>query len=131
MAVVSSTITTPNVPPCIPGPSGLHAEAAVESSGSSLDADAGDLHAVTSSTIATAGGGESTSNGSDNTPKRPRKRPRHSEGWKGNVAKAKSAKGEAYVSPTTGKMVAARESGPACQCKRKCYDAFSSADLLK
>jgi hypothetical protein len=89
---------------------------------------------VTSSTIAAAGGGESTSNGSDNTPKRPRKCPRHSEAWKRNVAKAKRAKGETYISPTTGKMVAARETGPACQCKRKCYDAFSSAekaDLLK
>ena len=30
------------VSPCIPGPSGLHAEGAVESSSSSLDADAED-----------------------------------------------------------------------------------------
>ena len=43
------------VPLCIPGPSGLHAEAAVELSSSILDADAEDLHAVTSSTISAAG----------------------------------------------------------------------------
>ena len=43
---------------------------------------------------------------------------------KRNVAKAKQVKREAYISPTTGKTVAARDTGPACQCKRKCYDAF-------
>ena len=47
------------VPPCIPGPSWLHAEAAMESSSISLDANAEDLHAVTSSTIVAGDGGES------------------------------------------------------------------------
>ena len=98
MADVSST-SGPVVPPCVPGPSGLQADTSSSPSGEQ------DLHAVTSSALEAAGGGESTSNGSSDTPKRPRKRPRRPENWKKNVAKAKRAKGEAYVSPSTGKHV--------------------------
>lgn len=131
MAAMVSSTTGPSIlpPPCVPGPSGLHAEA----SSSSPEVQSQDLHAVTSSAIAAAGGGEST-NGSSDTPRRPRKRPRRPENWRKNVAKAKRAKGEAYVSPTSGKLVPARKTGPACKCKRKCYEFFSDAerdDLLK
>ena len=121
MTDVSST-SGPVVPPCVPGPSGLQADTSSSPSGEQ------DLHAVTSSALEAAGGGESTSNGSSDTPKRPRKRPRRPENWKKNVAKAKRAKGEAYVSPSTGKEVPARETGPACKCKRKCFYAFSDAE---
>jgi hypothetical protein len=88
---------------------------------------------VTSFAIQEAGG-ESTSNGNSDTPKRPKKRPRRPEHWEKNVAKAKRAKGEAYISPSTGKEVPARETRPACKCWRKCYEAFSDAergDLLQ
>ena len=125
MAVVSST-SAPAIPPCVPGPSGLQGDA-------SSSVEGHDLHTVTSSAIQEAGG-ESTSNGNSDTPKRPKKRPRRPEHWKKNVTKAKRAKGEAYISPSTGKEVPARETRPACKCQRKCYEAFSDAergDLLQ
>ena len=75
---------------------------------------------VTSSAIATAGSEESTSTGSSDTRKRPKKCLRHPEAWKKNVAKAKRVKSEAYVSPTMGKTVGSREIGPASKCKRRC-----------
>ena len=72
------------------------------------------LHGTTSATVTETGGGSST-NGSE-TPIRPRKRTRNPESWKKNVAKAKRAKGEECVSPTTGKTIPARKAGPACKC---------------
>ena len=125
MAVVSSTTGTsgPAIPPCVPGPSGLQADA----SSSPSEVEGHDLHTVTSSAIQEAGG-ESTTNGSSDTPKRPKKHPRRPEHWARNVAKAKRAKGEAYVSPSTGKEVPARETKPACKCRRKCYEAFRDAE---
>ena len=93
-----------------PGPSGL-------SSGLSI-------HATVALTIECAGNGRS-SNGSSDTPQRPRKRPRRPETWKRAAAKAKRARGEEYVSPSTGKTVAARTTGPPCSCKQKCFDRFT------
>ena len=126
MAVVLSTSGSgPSIPPCVPGPSGLQAEA----SSSPLEIEGGDdLHTVTSSALQAAGGGESTSNGGSDIPRRPKKRPRRPESWRKNVAKAKRAKGEAYVSPSTGREVPARETEPPCKCRRKCYEAFSDAE---
>ena len=68
-------------------------------------------------TLRVAGNGDST-NGSSDTPHRPRKRIRHPESWKKNAAKAKRAKGEAYISPNTGKAVSGRTTGPDCHCTR-------------
>ena len=75
-----------------------------------------------------AGGGHS-SNGTGSsgsvTPFRPRKRQRRPETCKRNVAKAKRAKGEEYISPSTGRVVPARTTGSPCKCKRKCYEQFT------
>jgi hypothetical protein len=90
----------------VPGPSGLC------------------LHASVSVTVSLAGNGRS-SNGSSDTPKRPKKRPRQPESWKRNVAKAKRAKGEEYTSPSTGKTIPARSTGPPCTCKKRCFELIS------
>ena len=84
------------------------------------------IHATVSIAVDLAGNGHSTngSNGSQ-TPKRPKKRPRRPDTWKKNVAKNKRAKGESYVSPSTGKTVPSRSTGEACSCRNKCYDLFS------
>ena len=47
-----------------------------------------------------------------------RKRP---ETWQRNVRKAKRNKGDAYFN-VGGKFVAARQVGPDCKCKEKCFD---------
>ena len=67
------------------------------------------IHTRVAVAISSAGNGSSTngSSGSE-TPKRARKRPRRPETWKKNVAKTKRAKGEQYVSPSTGKIVPAK-----------------------
>ena len=70
MTVVLST-SGPAIPPCIHGPSGLQADA-------SSSVEGHDLHTVTWFAIQEAGG-ESTSNGTSDTPKRPKKRPRRPE----------------------------------------------------
>ena len=93
-----------------PGPSGLS------------------IHATVAITIECAGNGRS-SNGSSETPQRPRKRPRRPEAWKRTVAKAKRAQGEEYVSPSTGKTVAARTTGPPCSCRQKCFEHFSQREI--
>jgi len=64
------------------------------------------IHASVHIAVDLAGNGHST-NGTE-TPKRPR-RP---EKWK-NVVKSRRAKGEPYVSPSTGKTVPARSTGEA------------------
>ena len=102
-----------------PGPSGL-------SSGLSI-------HATVALTIVCARNGRS-SNGSSDTPQQPRKRPRRPETWKRAAAKAKRARGEEYVSPSTGKTVTARKTGPPCSCKQKCFDRFTlgeRADVVR
>ena len=58
---------------------------------------------------------------SSSMPIRPHKRLRKPELWKRNVAKAKRAKGEAYVSHSTGQVVEAAHPGPPCSCKRRCF----------
>ena len=83
------------------------------------------LHGATSAAVIETGGGSST-NGSE-TPSRPRKRIRNPESWK-NVAKAKRARGEEYVSPTTGKTIPARKPGSSCKCRRKCYEMVSERE---
>ena len=82
------------------------------------------VHRLASAAVQDAGNG--SSNGSSDTPARPKKRPRRPETWKKNVAKTKRAKGEAYVSPASGKLVPARQTGPPCGCKRyRCFEQFS------
>ena len=78
------------------------------------------IEATVSLTLRSAGNGDST-NGSSDTPARPRKRPRKPESWKRTVAKNKRARGEEYNSPSTGITVAARKTGPDCGCKRNCF----------
>ena len=65
------------------------------------------------------------------TPARPRKRRRQPELWKKNVAKSKRARGESYISPSTGNVVASAKPGPPCKCKRKCYTKFSDDEKTK
>ena len=71
------------------------------------------------------------SSSSSSTPARPRKRPRKPELWKRNEAKAKRAKGEAYVSQTTGRVVQAAKPGPPCSCRRKCFSKFTETERRK
>lgn len=71
------------------------------------------------------------SSSSSTTPVRPRKRPRKPELWKKNIARLKRAKGEAYVSLTTGRQVEAAKPGPPCSCKRKCFSKFTDAEREK
>ncbi len=91
---------------------------------------------VAHTAIMEAGGGHST-NGSSSTetPFRPRKRPIRPETWKRNVAKNKRARGEEYVSSSTGNVVPARVTGPLCMCKKKiCYELFTDdekADIIR
>ena len=78
-------------------------------------------------TLRSAGNGEST-NGSSDTPVRPRKRQRRPETWKRAVAKSKRAKGEEYTSPSTGVTVLSRGTGPDCRCRRRCFDSVSQSE---
>ena len=71
------------------------------------------------------------SSSSSATPLRPRKRKRRPETWKRNVAKVKRAKGEEYISPTTGKVIEGAKQGPPCTCQRKCFERFSEAELSR
>ena len=95
-----------------PGPSGLCIQASV---------------AVT---LQAAGNGDST-NGSSDTPHHPRKRQRHPESWKKTAAKAKRAKGEAYISPNTGKAVPRRETGPDCHCRKECFQRLLAEEKAR
>ena len=65
------------------------------------------------------------SSSSGTTPARPRKRKRQPDQWKRNIMKSKRAKGEVYISPSTGKKIAAAEPGPPCKCKQRCYSKFT------
>ena len=71
------------------------------------------------------------SSSSSTTPLRPRKRKRRPETWKRNVAKVKRAKGEEYISPTTGKLIEGAKQGLPCTCQRKCFERFSEAELSR
>ena len=93
-----------------PGPSGLCIEATV---------------AVT---IHSTGNGHSTNGSSSDTPVRQRKRQRKPESWKRTVAKTKRARGQEYTSPSSGKTVPARRTGPDCKCKRRCFDQLSESE---
>ena len=86
------------------------------------------IHASVALTIECTGNGHSTNGSSSDTPKRPRKRARRPDTWKREVAKAKRARGEEYVSPSTGKAVAARTTGPPCTCRLKCFERFSQRE---
>ena len=70
----------------------------------------------------------STNGSSDSTPKMPRKRSRRPENWKRNVAKYKRARGEQYVSPSTGKTVPAKTTGNPCSYKNHCFDLFTEEE---
>ena len=89
------------------------------------------IHTTVSVTLTQAGNGHSTNGTSGSeTPKRPKKRPRRPESWKRTAAKIKRAKGQSYVSPSTGKTVPARGTGDPCQCKRRCFDLFSAVERV-
>ena len=93
-----------------PGPSGLS------------------IHATVAVTVHCTGNGHSSNGSLSDTPKRPRKRSRRPKTWQRAAAKAKRARGEEYVSPSTGKTVAARSTGPPCSCKQKCFDRFTDRE---
>lgn len=86
------------------------------------------IQATVALTIAYTGNGHSTNGSSSDTPRRPRKRVRKPDAWKRAVAKAKRARGEEYVSPSTGKTVLAKSTGPPCNCKLKCFERFSQRE---
>ena len=65
------------------------------------------------------------------TPARPRKWKRQPEMWKRMWPSPKWARGESYISPSTGKVVASAKPGPPCKCKRKCYTKFSDDERTK
>ena len=44
------------------------------------------------------------------------------------MAKTKRVRGEEYTSPTTGKLVPARVSGPDSQCRCNCFDRISEGE---
>ena len=84
------------------------------------------LHASVSVTVELAGNRHST-NGSSDTPKQPKKRLRKAEAWKQNAAK-KRAKGEEYQSPSTGKTVPGRSTGPLCSCKKRSFERITDEE---
>ena len=96
-----------------PGPSGLS------------------IHATVVLSLECTGNGHSTNGSSSDTPKRPRKRARRPETWKREAAKVKRARGEEYVSPSTGRVVAARTTGPPCTCRLNCFERFSQSEKLQ
>ena len=49
--------------------------------------------------------------------------------WKKNVAKRQRDSGQAYVSVTTKKNVAARQPGPPCTCPLRCYDSIGQENI--
>ena len=109
MTGVSST--TPDCYTSVPGPSGIQPVVGV--------------HEAAARAVAGAGGRSST-NGSSDTPVRPKKRPRRPDRWKKNVAKLKRVRGEEYISPSSGRVVPPRKTGEACKCKRRrCFEYFS------
>ena len=55
------------------------------------------------------------------TPSGARKRPCNPESWKQNRAKKARNSGQAYISPSTGREVAARRVGAPCQCSKQCF----------
>ena len=84
------------------------------------------IQAAITLTVDLAGNGHSTNGSSGSTtPARSHKRPRRPEQWKKNVAKFKRARGEKYVSPSSGKTVPARILGQPCNCKKKCFELFT------
>ncbi|CAH1957118.1 unnamed protein product [Acanthoscelides obtectus] len=67
----------------------------------------------------------------DNEPannKRGRKKIRKPDSWKRNVQKMKRAKGEAYKSTSTGKLVPERKQGDDCKCSKKCIEKLSETE---
>ena len=44
------------------------------------------------------------------------------------MAKVKRTRGEVYISPSTGKEVEARKTGPPCRCKHKYFDQFTTEE---
>ena len=63
------------------------------------------VHETASKAVGEAQNSSSSINGSDTPFRKCWKRVRRPESWKRNVAKAKRAKGEEYVSPSTGEVV--------------------------
>lgn len=59
-----------------------------------------------------------------------RKRQRDTSKWKRNRDKLKRLRGESYIT-CSGKFVPACETGPACNCKRKCVDILDKKEKQK
>ena len=55
------------------------------------------------------------------TPSGAKKRSRNPDNWKQNRAKKARNSGNAYISPTTGREVAARLVGDPCRCTNQCF----------
>ena len=72
-----------------------------------------------------------SSSTSSSTPAWPRKWKAHPDLWKRALAKTKWAKGESYTSPFFGVEVQAREQGPPCACKKKCFEKFTQQQREK
>ena len=63
--------------------------------------------------------------------RQPRKRVRNHDQWRQSIAKQKRARGEAYVSRDTNKLVEAREIGPPCSCPKKCFDVVGEENIQR
>ena len=68
-----------------------------------------------------------SSSDSNNNVNHSKKRKRDPRNWKRNSDKLKRLRGELYVS-ISGKVVPARETGPACNCRRKCVDILDEEE---
>ena len=111
----------------LPGPSGLHllSELQCASSSPSDSAPVGQLMDCSEPSVSDRGigtmavreleAGRGSSTNSSDTLARPKKRLRCPETLKKNLAKAKRARGEKYVSPSAGKVVPERQIRPSYQ----------------
>ena len=87
------------------------------------------IHATVQLAINLAGNGHSTNASScSQMPARLKNRPCRPKQWVSNAARAKRGKGEAYVSPSTGKLVLARSTGKNCNCGRNCFSLYSEQE---
>ena len=65
------------------------------------------------------------------TPSGARKRPCNPDSWKQNRAKKARNSGQAYVSPSTGRAVPARQIGEPCKCPNQCFTKLGGEASIK
>ena len=73
---------------------------------------------------------QSASSSINPTPVKPRERKAKPDQWKDNARERKRIAGEAYTS-RTGKYANPRSTGPACNCRMRCFSKFSDDDRGK